>query len=65
MNMHSRSSRVFWYALFMLVIALSLWVPLYNRAQPTLVGIPFFYWFQFGWIALSAVVTALAYRAGF
>ena len=23
-----------------------LWVPIFNRADPTLFGIPFFYWYQ-------------------
>lgn len=27
-----------------------LWVPFYNRIEPTLFGIPFFYWFQMAWI---------------
>jgi hypothetical protein len=52
-----------WLLLFLAVVTVSLWVPLYNRVEPRLLGIPFFYWFQFAWIAFSAAVTALAYRA--
>jgi hypothetical protein len=32
-----------------------LWVPFYNRIEPTLLGIPFFYWFQMSWIPLAAL----------
>jgi hypothetical protein len=39
----------------------TLWVPLYNRVEPTLFGVPFFYWFQFVWIIVSAIVTGVAY----
>lgn len=41
----------------------ALWVPFYNTVDPTLFGIPFFYWFQLFWILLSAVVTVIVYRA--
>jgi hypothetical protein len=55
--------RWFWYLLLLVVVGVALWVPLYNRVEPRLAGIPFFYWFQFAWIAVSAACTALAYRA--
>lgn len=38
-------------------------VPLYNAREPFLGGIPFFYWYQFLWIPLSAVLTAIVYLA--
>ncbi|MGH8402369.1 MAG: DUF3311 domain-containing protein [Gammaproteobacteria bacterium] len=38
-----------------------LWVSLYNRLDPALFGIPFFYWFQFTWIIVTAIVTATVY----
>jgi hypothetical protein len=40
-----------------------LWVSLYNRAEPRLAGIPFFYWFQLLWIAVGAVLLWPVYRA--
>ncbi len=55
--------RWFWYLLLLVVVVVALSVPLYNRDEPRLIGIPFFYWFQFAWIAVSAACTALAYRA--
>ena len=27
-----------------------LWVPFYNRAEPSLAGFPFFYWYQLLWV---------------
>jgi hypothetical protein len=31
----------------------------YNRTDPTLFDIPFFYWFQLMWIPVGVAVTAL------
>jgi len=39
-----------------------LWVGSYARTGPTLIGIPFFYWYQMLWVPLSAVLTTVAYR---
>jgi hypothetical protein len=41
----------------------AIWVPLYNRIEPSFYGIPFFYWFQFVLIVVAAAVTAAAYKA--
>ena len=38
------------------------WVPFYDRAEPALFGIPFFYWYQLLWIPLGSVVLFLLYR---
>lgn len=38
-----------------------LWVPFYNRTEPTLWSFPFFYWYQLVWILISAVVIGLIY----
>ena len=42
-------------------VVLPLWVPLYDKTDPTLFGFPFFFWFQFALILLSAVLTSVAY----
>ena len=42
-------------------IVLPLWVPLYDKTDPTLWGFPFFFWFQFLLILCSAVLTVVAY----
>jgi hypothetical protein len=41
----------------------ALWVPSYNTLEPTLAGIPFFYWYQMAWIIISAAITTLVYLA--
>jgi hypothetical protein len=50
-----------WYLLFVLQMLVILWPPFYNKIQPTLLGIPFFYWFQLLWVLVSAVFTAVVY----
>ena len=52
-----------WYLLFLAEFVVALWPPLYNRAEPTVLGIPFFYWFQLFWVVVSAVFTAVVYFA--
>ncbi len=37
-------------------------VPFFNRVEPELWGIPFFYWWQMLWVPLSGVFVALVYR---
>ena len=41
-------------------VVVPLWVPLYDKTDPTLWGFPFFYWFQLLLILCSAVVTLVA-----
>ena len=40
-----------------------LWVPFYNSVEPTLIGIPFFYWYQLLWVLISSVIVAIVYVA--
>ena len=47
--------------LLLILVPLTMWVPLYNRVEPTLAGFPFFYWFQLLTIVIGAALTALAY----
>jgi hypothetical protein len=39
-----------------------LWVPWYNRIEPAIGGVPFFYWYQLLWIVLCAVTCLIVYR---
>jgi hypothetical protein len=39
-----------------------LWVPFYNSVEPSLIGIPFFYWYQLLWVLISAVLIYVVYR---
>jgi hypothetical protein len=38
-----------------------LWVPFYNSAEPSLYGVPFFYWYQMLWILLGVVTLVPVY----
>ena len=42
--------------LLLLPFAGTLWVPLYDRLEPALFGIPFFYWYQIAWIVLGSLL---------
>jgi hypothetical protein len=51
-----------WYALLILPFAATLFPGLYNRIDPALFGLPFFYWFQMAWVIVtSLVLAAIAY----
>ncbi|MEW1658434.1 MULTISPECIES: DUF3311 domain-containing protein [unclassified Streptomyces] len=39
-----------------------LWVSSYARIEPTLIGIPFFYWYQMAWVLISTALTSVAYK---
>ncbi len=36
-------------------------VPFYDRADPSLFGLPMFYWWQLLWVPLSAVFIGIVY----
>lgn len=56
------SARSGWvYTLFIIPFFGTLWVPLYNRVDPTLLGFPFFYWYQLAWIPASVILTGAIY----
>ncbi|GAB2829599.1 DUF3311 domain-containing protein [Streptomyces daliensis] len=38
-----------------------LWVGSYARVEPTLIGIPFFYWYQMLWVLIACALTIVAY----
>jgi hypothetical protein len=52
-----------WYLLFLVQFVVALYPPFFNKIEPTLMGIPFFYWFQLAWVLGSAVLTAIVYFA--
>jgi hypothetical protein len=58
---NKRSRWSWWYLLFVVQFLVILWPPFYNKAEPTLLGIPFFYWFQLLWVLVSAVFTTVVY----
>jgi hypothetical protein len=48
---------------FLLVIpfVMALWVPSYNRIEPKLADIPFFYWYQLAWVLIGAAIVFAVY----
>jgi Protein of unknown function (DUF3311) len=52
-----------WYLLLLVQFVAVLWPPFYNRVEPSLVGVPFFYWYQLLWVILGAILTAIVYFA--
>jgi len=59
-----RPSTAVWAVILLVLlpaVVIPLWVPLYDKTDPTLWGFPFFYWFQFSLILMSAALTLVAY----
>ncbi|MBI3677973.1 MAG: DUF3311 domain-containing protein [Proteobacteria bacterium] len=50
------------YLLLLVPIVATLWVPIYNRLDPEIAGIPFFYWYQLVWVPLAALFLYVVYR---
>ena len=47
--------------LLVIPFVMALWVPSYNRIEPTLADIPFFYWYQLTWVLVGAVIVLAVY----
>jgi len=52
-----------WYLLLIVQFIAVLWPPFYSRVEPTLIGMPFFYWYQLAWVIIAAILTAIVYFA--
>jgi hypothetical protein len=52
-----------WYLLLLVQFVAVLWPPFYNRAEPYLAGMPFFYWYQLLCVIIGAGLTAIVYFA--
>ena len=63
MEDNRKRSWSWWYLLLLLQFVAALWVPLYNTAEPSFAGMPFFYWFQLALVFVSAAVTGIVYFA--
>jgi hypothetical protein len=60
----SRSgARRLWYLLLLAPFIGLLWPRFYAKDAPRLAGFPFFYWYQFLWVLIGVVVTAVVYLA--
>lgn len=64
MNRPTKSKRLSAWNLLLLVPALALIFPgVYARQTPEFFCIPFFYWYQFVWIILTGILTAIVFFA--
>jgi hypothetical protein len=53
-----------WLPLILLVPYFALlWLPFYNGARPSLLGFPFFYWYQFLWVPITSLLMYAVYRS--
>lgn len=50
-----------WHLLLLLPYPAVLWVPFYNSVDPVILGFPFFYAYQIGWVVITAALTAFVY----
>jgi Protein of unknown function (DUF3311) len=44
------------YILLVIPFVALLWVPFYNSIEPSVWGIPFFYWYQFLWVIITSLL---------
>jgi hypothetical protein len=59
-----RKDATHWNWLLVIPLVAVLYPPLYNRADPVLFGIPFFYWYQLAIIPVSVACTVAVYLRG-
>lgn len=51
-----------WNLLLLVSLFGTLIPPIYNRREPELFDIPFFYWYQMLWIPIAVVTIVIVYR---
>jgi hypothetical protein len=51
-----------WRWLLVLPFIALMWVPSYNSIEPNLGGFPFFYWYQFLWLLITAALIIFLYH---
>ncbi|WP_254785520.1 DUF3311 domain-containing protein [Arthrobacter sp. ok362] len=47
--------------LLTIAIVVPLFVPAYSVAEPSLAGMPFFYWYQMAWIPITSALIGISY----
>lgn len=52
-----------WHLVLLIPFVALLWPGFYAHERPALWGFPFFYWYQFLWVLLSAALTEFVYMA--
>ena len=56
-----RTDRSPWYWLLLVPIVLLVYPPFFNRHDPALGGLPFFYWYQFAVVPIGVGTTVVVY----
>ena len=59
----SNARRRVWYLLLLAPFVGLLFPGWYAKSDPELFGFPFFYWYQFVWVFVAALLTGFVYRA--
>jgi hypothetical protein len=59
----TRDAWSWWYLLFVIEFLGAIWPTLFNKVEPSWIGIPFFYWYQMAWVIVCSVLTAIVYFA--
>ncbi len=57
-----RSRSPWIYLLFLPPFPALLYPPFYAHVHPALGGVPFFIWYQFAWVIVTALLTAAVYK---
>jgi hypothetical protein len=57
----TKKRNAYWNWLLILPACGLLFPAIYARETPALLGFPFFYWYQFAWVFLTAAITGLVY----
>jgi hypothetical protein len=60
--MTPRSRRRYWNWLLLIPLLLLVYPGVYARSKPELFGFPFFYWYQFAVVIVTALLTGAVYR---
>jgi len=61
-NAEQRPPRAHWTRVLMILPFFAMfWVPSYNLVEPSLGGVPFFYWYQGLWVLICAGIVGIVY----
>jgi Protein of unknown function (DUF3311) len=58
----AKSKRGGLYWLFLIPFIATLFPFFFNYREPSIIGLPFFYWYQLVWIPITVLLTWLVYR---
>jgi Protein of unknown function (DUF3311) len=61
-NERRRSARSLWHLLLIVPVMAPLLTPMINRAEPTFLGLPFFYWSQFAYVIVTMIITFVVHH---